>query len=126
MPLPVDPLHRALVFPVPAQGPPLRGDDVLHLISTAMYHRADTVVIPAPRLPDDFFQLRTGLAGEILQKFVNYRLRLVVLGDISGPVAASTALRDLVTESNRGTQAWFLPDHDALDRQLAEVAARGR
>jgi hypothetical protein len=53
-----------------------------------------------------------------MQKFVNYRMRLVVLGDISGYVASSTALRDLVYESNQGSQVWFVADLDELDARL--------
>jgi len=54
-----------------------------------------------------------------MQKFVNYRLRLVIVGDIAAYTAGSTALRDLVTESNRGKQIWFVPDLDALAARLA-------
>ncbi len=99
-------------------GPPIAGtQDALDLIG-ASYARADVVAVPAGRFDERFFVLRTGLAGEIMQKFVNYRVRLVVVGDISTQVAASTALRDLVTESNRGNQVWFVADLDELDDRL--------
>jgi hypothetical protein len=91
--------------------------DALDLIGAA-FSRADIVAVPAARLDDRFFTLRTGLAGEVMQKFTNYRLRLVVVGDISAQVAASTALRDLVFESNRGHQVWFVTDLDELDARL--------
>jgi hypothetical protein len=45
-------------------------------------HRADLIVIPAARLADDLFRLRTGAAGEIFQKFATYQVRVVILGDI--------------------------------------------
>jgi len=96
--------------------------DALDLIGAA-FSGADLVAIPARRLDERFFALRTGLAGEIMQKFVNYRLRLAIVGDISAHVAASTALRDLVVESNRGTQVWFVADLAELDRRLAAAAA---
>ena len=76
------------------------------------------VAVPAHRFDDRFFALRTGVAGEIMQKFVNYRMRLAVVGDISAHVAASTALRDLVYESNRGGHIWFVADLDEQDTQL--------
>ena len=53
-------------------------------------------------------------AGAVVQKFVNYRLRLVVVGDVSEHVAASTALRDFVREANRGTQTGFVADEAEL------------
>ena len=100
-------------------GPVLSTTDTHDLIGQAMFDGAELVVIPAERLGDDFFTLRTGVAGELLQKFVNYHLRLAVLGDISARVAASPALRDFVYEANRGRHAWFLPDRPTLNERLA-------
>lgn len=108
---------QALLYPPDA---PLlrRPEDALDLIGDALGQRADWVVIPADRLDPGFFQLRTGFAGELLQKFVNYHLRVVVVGDISEFVAHSTALRDFVAESNRGRTVWFLNDLAELERRL--------
>jgi hypothetical protein len=100
-------------------GPPVAStQDALDIIGGA-FSRADVVAIPAGRFDPQFFMLRSGLAGEIMQKFVNYHLRLAILGDISANVAASSALRDLVTESNRGRHVWFVTDLDELDTHLA-------
>src|SRR4051794_20000364 len=72
------------------------GQDALDLIGEATYHRARWVVVPSDRFGDDFFQLRTRVAGEIVQKFVNYRLGLAIVGDISRHIDASDSLRDFV------------------------------
>ena len=93
--------------------------DATNLVGEALGARADGVVIPVELLPHDFFVLRTGLAGQIAQKFVNYRLRLVVLGDVSAHLERSPTLRDFVAESNRGRQVWFVPSLDELDALLA-------
>lgn len=92
--------------------------DALDLIGAA-FGRAQVVAVPAGRLDERFFRLKTGLAGEIMQKFVNYRIRLVIVGDISEHVANSTALRDLVAESNRGDHVWFVSHLDDLDHRPA-------
>ncbi|MER7008233.1 DUF4180 domain-containing protein [Dactylosporangium sp. NPDC000555] len=89
------------------------------LVGAALSHGVELLVVPVGRLAGDFFVLRSGVAGEILQKLVNYRLRLAVIGDVSAHVAASDALRDLIRESNRGRDAWFLPDRAALEARLA-------
>jgi hypothetical protein len=100
-------------------GPPVATvADALDLIGAA-FLGAEVVAVPASRLGDDFFALGTRFAGEIMQKFVNYRLRLAVVGDISRHLAASAALRALVHESNRAEHVWFVPDLDALDARLA-------
>ena len=100
-------------------GPPIAtAQDALDVIGAA-YAGAEVVVLPVGRLDPSFFELRTGVAGEIMQKFVNYRLRLAIHGDISAYARSSAAFRDLVTESNRGRQIWFVRDLAELDAQLS-------
>ena len=107
------------VFECEAQGSPLRTiRDATDIISKAWEQRATVVAIPAGRLDDDFFRLRTGVAGEILQKFVTYQLRVAIVGDISKHVSESSALRDFVHESNRGDHVWFVADLDELLKRL--------
>ncbi|MGC4771877.1 DUF4180 domain-containing protein [Micromonospora sp. DT44] len=99
-------------------GPPIATEqDALDLIGAA-FLGAQVVAVPADRLDERFFSLGTRFAGDVMQKFVNYRLRLAVVGDISTQLAGSSALRALVHESNRGEQIWFVPDLDALDDRL--------
>ncbi|MFF3872786.1 DUF4180 domain-containing protein [Streptomyces sp. NPDC001978] len=90
----------------------------LDLIGDAIGRDAQLVAVPVERIADEFFRLRSGVAGAVVQKFANYRLRLAVLGDISAHVSASEALRDFVYEANRGDQLWFLADSDALEERL--------
>ena len=101
----------------PAGPPVATTQDALDLIGAALLS-AEVVAVPASRLDEDFFSLGTRFAGEVMQKFVNYRLRLAVVGDISRHLAASAALRALVQESNRADHVWFVPDLDALDARL--------
>ncbi|GAA0800429.1 DUF4180 domain-containing protein [Spirilliplanes yamanashiensis] len=111
--------HGVDVLVCAADGPPVaHPQDALDLIGAA-YGRADAVAVPAARFDPRFFELRSGLAGEVMQKFVNYRIRLVIVGDIDARLAASDALRALVAESNRGDQVWFVADLTELDRRLA-------
>ncbi|MEV6418841.1 DUF4180 domain-containing protein [Streptomyces sp. NPDC051662] len=112
-------IHGVPVLFCASDGEPLRGErEALDLIGDAFSLGAAWVVIPAGRFEDAFFQLSTRVAGDIVQKFVNYRLRVAVVGDIARHTAGSTALRDFVRESNRGTQLWFVPDTEALSTRL--------
>lgn len=99
------------------------GEDALTLIGETYGGEAETIVVPVGRLDPEFFRLRSGIAGEFVQKFVNYGKRLVILGDVSGSVSASSALQAFVVESNRGNHLWFVPDLDALDAHLRAWAA---
>ncbi|MCC2309269.1 DUF4180 domain-containing protein [Cellulomonas chengniuliangii] len=95
--------------------------DTSDLIGNAWAAQADLVAVPVSRLDPEFFRLRSGMAGEILQKAVNYHLQIAVVGDISEHLAASEALRAFVAESNRGQHAWFVPDEAALEAQIARI-----
>lgn len=76
-----------------------------------------TLALAREQLHPDFFELRTGLAGEILQKVSNYRCRLGIFGDFSA--VPSRALRDFIYESNRTRQVMFLPGLAAWSQALA-------
>jgi hypothetical protein len=110
--------HGTTVLVCDAEGPVLATEqDALDLIG-AGFGGAEVVAVPARRLDERFFALDTGLAGAVMQKFVNYRLRLVIVGDIARWSAGSRALRELVAESNRGRHVWFVADLAELDARL--------
>ncbi|GAA2634515.1 DUF4180 domain-containing protein [Actinomadura fulvescens] len=104
-----------------AEGPTLGKEaDALDIIGNASYNgEVRWVAVPAERFDDAFFQLRTRLAGDIVQKFVQYGLGLAVVGDISRHTSQSEALRDFVRECNRGRHTWFVTDLDDLRQRLA-------
>lgn len=97
------------------QGPLLDGERAATDIIGDVYGAgAKFVVIPVERLGPGFLTLSTRIAGEVIQKFVNYGFQVAFVGDVSDAVAASDALRDFIRESNRGRHVWFLADMDAL------------
>lgn len=108
------------VFVCATEGPLVAGEaDALDVIGGLWGLDADWVALPVSRLSADFLNLRTGLAGAVIQKFVTYQRRLAIVGDISVAVAASDALRDFVRESNAGRHVWFVADLAALEARLA-------
>ena len=114
----VEEIQGIRVLVCATDGETLAGEgDVNSFLGKAWEQEAALVAIPVTRLADDFFRLRTRLAGAVAQKFVNYRMRLAVIGDISAWIAESDALRDFVREANRGQDIWFAAD-------LAELRSR--
>ncbi len=112
-------MHETSVLVLHADGPPIAGDhEALDLVVAAAEADAGLVAVPVERFDERFFTLSSGVAGAVLQKLVTYRVRLAVVGDVSGHVARSTALRDLVRESNRGHDAWFVADLAELETRL--------
>lgn len=96
--------------------------DATDLIGEAFGHEANVVVVPADRVAADFYQLRTRVAGDVVRKFQMYRIRLVVLGDITEHLAASDAFRSFVHEINRGSDIWFVQDNEELAAKLTGPA----
>lgn len=87
---------------------------VLALIGEGMAADAGTIAVPVDNLAPSFFHLRSGFAGEVLQKLATYRFTLAVLGDISAHTAASAAFRDFVREANRGSAVLFVDGLTAI------------
>jgi len=74
-------------------------DDILDFMAEARLNDSGRMIIHDKSLHPNFFDLKTKVAGEILQKFSNYRMRLAIVGDFSG--FKSKNLRDFIRESNR-------------------------
>jgi hypothetical protein len=107
------------LYDVSENGPELRtGQDAVDLMSAASERRASWIAIPAARLGDEFFELRTRIAGEITQKFAIYGAKVAVVGDISSRVAMSHSLASFVAEANRGESLWFVESHQELEDRL--------
>lgn len=111
---------KETVAEVGAEEPVVRTpQDALDLLATAQYrHEATCLLLREGHLTPAFFDLKTGLAGDILQKYTNYKMKLVVVGDFAG--VTSRSLEAFILESNRGRQVAFMPDRAAA---LGHIAA---
>ena len=119
----IEELERQRLLFLDGEGPALaRVQDILDLVAEALPRRVSMIVVTVERLDPSFFQLRSGLAGEFVQKIVNYRLRLAVIGNISAFTANSAAFTDFVRESNRGRSIFFVHDLDELVEKLAALS----
>ena len=107
---------------LPDDGAPVTPRVARDVIGDAFAVGAQTVVIPVGRLDAAFFDLRTGVAGDIVQAFVNYQLRLVVLGPLPPAATTSGSFTAFVREANRGTQISFVQTEEELDERLAELS----
>ena len=79
----------------------------LDLIATVNYETGShRIVLDKGLVSEDFFKLSTRLAGDILQKFINYRTKVAIVGDYSG--YTSKPLKDFIYESNHGKDVFFV------------------
>jgi len=90
---------------------------VLDLIATVRYETGcDRLIIEKTAVTEDFFVLSSGVAGEMLQKCVNYRMKLAIVGDFSR--YTSKPLKDFIYESNRGKDFFFVGTVDEAVERL--------
>jgi hypothetical protein len=93
--------------------------DGLQLLVDLYYQDFGKIVIYKKNITSDFFDLKNGLAGEILQKFSNYRVQLVIVGDFSAYTGKS--IRDFIHESNKNQQVNFVGDLEEAILRLSRT-----
>lgn len=93
----------------------------LDLIMTVKYETGcQRIAIDKTAITESFFQLRSGLAGEVLQKFVNYHIKAAIYGDYSQ--YTSKALKDFIYESNSGSQILFPKTQEEAVERLSNLS----
>ncbi|MGD2033842.1 MAG: DUF4180 domain-containing protein [Bacteroidales bacterium] len=91
--------------------------DALDIIGNCDYRGARNIIIHQKNICPDFFDLSTGIAGEILQKFSTYRVKLAIVGDFSK--FKSKSLKDFMYESNNLGRILFVGSVAEAKERLA-------
>src|SRR5690606_22787786 len=81
-------------------------EDGLDLLGNLYYQGFDKIIIHERNITPEFFDLKTRIAGDILQKFTQYQMPLTIVGDFSK--FKSKSLNDFIFESNKGKQINFV------------------
>jgi hypothetical protein len=84
--------------------------DAIDLMADCRYQGSEAIVLAEEHFSPAFFDLKTRIAGEILQKFTNYQVRLAIVGDFSK--YTSKSLRDFISESNKHGQILFTENQE--------------
>ena len=90
--------------------------DATDLLGNADYQGASKIIMKETNLDPQFFNLRTGLAGEILQKISNYHMKLAIVGEFEK--YNSNALNAFIIECNRGNHIFFVPDIESAMKKF--------
>ena len=92
-------------------------EDVLDLLGSLYFQDVDKIILHEKNITPDFFDLKNGIAGELLQKFSNYRVRLAIVGDFS--FHKSKSMQDFIFESNKlGKINFVATQPEAINRLL--------
>lgn len=97
--------------------------DAQSALDLAMSVRYETgsanLVLDKKLICEEFFILSTGVAGEILQKFINYHVRAAIYGDYSH--YTSKPLKDFIYESNHGRHFFFVATKEEAIQKLTQT-----
>jgi hypothetical protein len=94
--------------------------DALDLMATVSHmYDCSKMVISKSSVTESFFDLKTGVAGEILQKYTNYNMKVAIVGDFAD--YTSKSLKDFIYESNQGSQVFFLGEENEAVERLHDV-----
>ena len=93
-------------------------DEAVDLLGNAVYKGVYKIILNESQLTPLFFDLKTGMAGEILQKFSNYNVQLAIVGDFSK--YTSKALEDFILESNKTGRISFVGSMDEAIEKLSK------
>lgn len=80
--------------------------DGLDLLGNIYFAGYDAAILHLEQITPDFFDLKTGIAGEVLQKFSNYRVGLAIVGRFEALPGKS--IRDFIQESNKRGHICFV------------------
>lgn len=98
---------------------PLRSEgDALELIALCGEHDTNCLLLHGEVLAEDFFMLKTGTAGRILQKLVNYRVKTAVL--LPEEYKISGKFKELAAESNKGKDFRVFRRHSEAEDWLVD------
>jgi hypothetical protein len=75
------------------------------------------IILHKENIAQDFFDLKTGLAGAVLQKFVNYQIQVAIVGDFTN--ITSRSFNEFMSESNRGNHIYFCEDLELAIQKLS-------
>lgn len=91
----------------------------IDFIMTVKYEtNCNKIALNKEAVLDDFFVLSKGIAGEILQKFINYQTKFAIYGDYSK--YTSKPLKDFIYESNKGKDIFFVENEDESIKMLSK------
>ncbi len=90
--------------------------DAVDLLGNANYLGAVSIILKEDNLTPLFFDLKTKIAGDILQKYSNYQMKLAIIGEFGK--YNSSSLNSFIIESNRGNSLFFVSNYDTAMAKL--------
>lgn len=94
------------------------GQSFLDLFMTIAYETGENrFILSKDNLVEEFFNLSNKIAGDILQKLINYKMELAIVGDFSN--YESNALNAFIYECNQGKDIFFVENEEEALKKLS-------
>jgi hypothetical protein len=94
-------------------------NDALDLVAACGEYQASRLLINAENFPEEFFNLRTGLAGAVLQKFATYMVKVAAV--LPPEQANQGRFGEMVLEANRSNRMFHVfSEHEKAEGWLVK------
>ena len=87
------------------------------VVAEAIENGCDALLFDDGALPPAFFDLSSGIAGDLLHRLSVYQMRMAAV--VANPAAHSPRFQEFMLEANKGRAYRFFPQRDAAIRWLA-------
>ena len=93
--------------------------DALDILSECYSRGVNSMIIDRRNIIPDFFDLKNGLAGEMLRKFSMYHFKIAIIGDFSDVLSKS--LKAFIYESNKTGDTCFVSSIEEAKERLIHI-----
>ena len=98
--------------------------DATAIVRSCVESGVGAVLFDRTALPPAFFDLSSGLAGELIQKLTQYGIRMAAV--VPDPSRCSRSFQEFVREANRGGHFRFFPDRESAVQWLESPSSTPR
>lgn len=93
--------------------------DAIDLITACFENNTYLLLMHDEVLPDEFFRLGTTLAGNVLQKFINYHIKVGVI--LTSEQRIKGKFKDMLAESNKGNDFRVFKNIEEAEKWLLHL-----
>lgn len=111
--------NNAYIELKPSDGWQLTDRNITDLIAVCMENQVSQLLIHGEVLTEDFFKLSTGVAGEIIQKLVNYHIKTAAI--IPYELKNKGRFREMALEANKSSHFRFFNNRKAAEAWLTNT-----
>lgn len=101
---------------ISAQSPLSSEQDAVDLIALCKENDLDLLLLHSQALSEDFFKLRTGVAGQMIQKWITYHLKTAAV--IPNELVNQGRFKEMALETNKSNHFRIFETRDEAEKWL--------